>query len=129
MVATSSERSVFAVDIGSTLLNRKTKLSAFAWARLGICPAEPMCSSQDPDLLVDRLAQDLNRNCSVALGFEAPLYIPVPQLSSDLSRARPGEAQRAWSAPVGLSVAALCLHQAAWILRAVRARVDECALT
>ncbi len=129
MNTTDSERTVFAVDIGSTLVSKKTKTVAFAWARRSMFPPGPMCSSQEPDLLVERVAEDLNRNCSVALGFEAPLYIPIPRLSSDLSRARPGEGSRAWSAPAGLSVASLCLHQASWILREVRTRVKQCAIT
>ena len=90
-MADDAERVVVVVDVGSTLPGRKTKTSAFAWARKGIRPAEEMCSSQSRDLLLKRLRQDLRLRRSVALGFEAPLFIPIPKLSSSLSRARSGE--------------------------------------
>ena len=88
-----------------------------------------MCSSQNPDLLVQKIAEDLSLDRSVALGFEAPLYIPIPKLSSALSRARPGENSRAWSAHAGLSVASLGIHQAAWILREIRVKFEHCRVT
>jgi hypothetical protein len=129
MKTSNAQRSVVTVDVGSTLLSERTKSRAFAWARVGLSPPIGMSSSQDPDLLVERLAEDLKNECSVALGFEAPLFIPIPQLSSSLSRSRSGEGPRAWSASAGLSVTSLCLHQAAWILREVRTQVTECAVT
>ena len=56
---------------------------------------------------------------SIALGFEAPLFIPVPNASSDLSRGRKNEGSPSWAAPPGLTVASLGLHQAAWLLRSI----------
>jgi hypothetical protein len=56
----------------------------------------------------------------VALGFEAPLFIPVPTDAASLCRGRTSEGSRSFAAPAGLAVAALGLHQAAWVLSALR---------
>jgi hypothetical protein len=70
--------------------------------------------------LVECLKQDLKEGCSIALGFESPLFIPVPILASQLSKSREGDSSRSWSAPAGASVATLGLHQATWILKEIR---------
>lgn len=108
-------RAVYAVDVGST----RSSPPRFAWARTEpeAASAVPTCS--DISALVRRLERDLRSGCSVALGFEAPLFIPVPENVNDLSRCRIGEENRAWSASAGSTVAMLGAHQAAWILRAL----------
>jgi hypothetical protein len=105
---------IYAVDIGSTL--PRPKGSSFAWAMLRTREGIPEAST-DPRALVDSLAADLRAGRSVALGLEAPLFIPVPEDVSRLSRARTGESNRSWSAPAGGYVATLAAHQAAWLLR------------
>jgi hypothetical protein len=112
-----THRSIYAVDIGSTRLSRNST-RAFAWACVGKVPLEQgvRCSS-DIDRLAKEIEQDLREGYSVALGFEAPLFIPVPMESERLSRGRDGDGDRAWAAPAGASVATLGLHQSAWLLR------------
>jgi hypothetical protein len=67
------------------------------------------------------LARDLDDGLSVALGFEAPLFIPVPLDANNLCRGRATEGSRSFAAPAGLAVTTLGLHQAAWILSTLRA--------
>lgn len=112
-----SNRSIYAVDVGSTQPNRSGK-QAFAWASVGKTPLENgvRCSS-DINILAEEIEKDLLTGYSVALGFEAPLFIPVPTDSGRLSRGRDGDGDRAWAAPAGASVATLGLHQSAWLLR------------
>lgn len=106
-------RRVYAVDVGSTLQDR------FAWARVDPEEPEEIVGSSSIELLSEWLIADLQKCHSVALGFEAPLFIPVPAGASRLSKGRVGEGNRPWSAPPGLAVTSLGLHQAAWILRSV----------
>jgi len=56
---------------------------------------------------------------SIALGFESPLFMPVPAGSAGLNRGRQGEGNRSMFAPAGASVTTLGVHEAAWILRAI----------
>ena len=109
----SSPRRIYAVDVGSTLKE------SFAWVRVN--PERPggRIGSRSIERLVEQLVADLRESRSVALGFEAPLFIPVPIAAARLSRGRDNEGSPPWSASVGLTVTSLGLHQAAWILRHV----------
>lgn len=113
------DRRIYAVDIGSTR-SEPGRSSNFAWARVD--PATPalVAASSDIEGLAKSVVADLVAHRHVALGFEAPLFMPVPDLASDLSRGRAHEGSRSFAAPAGLAVAALGVHQAAWILRQVR---------
>lgn len=114
---------IYAVDIGSTISG------AFAWAKVprrGDVPA----AGEDPEALVHSVTADLNAGQSVAIGLEAPLFIPVPHAVNLLSRRRKGESNRPWSAIVGGYVATLALHQVAWLLVRLRESCSAmCALT
>ena len=109
---------VYAVDVGSTRSGR------FAWARtVGAGTRWRVEGNASIESLVDCLVADLELSASVALGFEAPMYIPVPVDAASLSRARACEGSRAWCAPVGLTVSALSLHQMSWVLKSVASRL------
>lgn len=114
LAAINPIRRIYAVDIGSTL-----KRQAFAWAATVPGPSE-VIGSTSIQTLVDAISADLQRGLSVALGLEAPLFIPVPEEHGNLSRGRNGERDRSCMAPAGGYVTTLALHQAAWILREIR---------
>jgi len=69
--------------------------------------------------LVQLLAEDLLADRSVALGFEAPLFVPLPATAADLGRARDGGRNRPWSAGAGAAVTAYAAQQVAWVLNAL----------
>jgi hypothetical protein len=82
------------------------------------------------DKLVQQLESDIRQGCSIALGFEAPLFIPVPEDWKDLSKGREGEGDRSFASQVGLTVCALGIHQSAWILRSLYESLSrECDFT
>jgi hypothetical protein len=81
--------------------------------------------SHDIEMLVQHLVDDMKRGTSIAIGFEAPLFIPIPTDAANLSKARSGEGDRAFAAPAGLSVTTLALHQTAWLLGRLRAQIPE----
>lgn len=118
-------RIIYAVDIGSTRCEAG-QTPNFAWARVD--PADPrsVVGSSDINKLADRIVRDLQARQSVALGFEAPLFIPVPVESSALCYGRKNEGNRSFAAPVGLAVTTLGLHQVAWILSRI---ADSCGDT
>jgi len=60
---------------------------------------------------------------SVALGFECPLFVPIPEREIDLGKSRIGEGNRAWSAGAGAGSLATGLVQVAWVLQRIRASV------
>ncbi len=112
------KRVIYTCDIGSTRHSKKKGAPAFAWARL--LPNEGIKlvqGSSDIQLLIRRLELDIKEGYNVALGFEAPLFIPIPEDSKDLSKGRDGDGNRSFAAPVGLSVCTLGIHQSAWILK------------
>lgn len=77
--------------------------------------------------LATAIAADLRGGRSVALGFEAPLTIPVPEDHRRLSYGRSNEGNRSFAAPTGLAVTTLCLHQSAWLLAELRRQLGPAA--
>ena len=129
-----SKRLIYACDIGSTLIQKRGCNPAFGWVRLN--PDEGTKSiwgSSDIQKLVEHLQLDIGEGYSVSLGFEAPLFIPVPDNSTDLSRrreGREGDGDHPWSAPSGACVATLGIHQSAWILKRLHeSSFDKCEIT
>jgi hypothetical protein len=99
-----SKAMIYAIDTGSTIPRRNT--TAYAWCAVddaGVPDKPGHCPSE----LVSRIASDIHRGESVALGIEAPQFIPVPTDRARLSLARTAEGNRSWSAPTGGHVAAL----------------------
>src|ERR1700686_2387506 len=111
-------RAIYAVDVGSTRCDKGQEPN-FAWARVDPDIANSVIASCDIQHLANRVIGDLQCHRSVALGFEAPLFIPVPIDARTLCHGRENEGGRSFAAPAGLAVTTLGLHQAAWILRTI----------
>jgi len=71
------------------------------------------------------LAEDLNAGRSVALGFEAPMFIPRPFTADRLSRGRVGEGRWPWSGGPGTSVLASGIQQSTYLLSTLRVNVER----
>lgn len=108
---------VYCADVGSIPKGN------FGWAR----------SEQSGDLelhhgsteiaeLVEAVAADLRAGTPVALGFECPLFVPVPEEAMLLGTRRNGE-PIAFSASAGAGALVTGLVQVAWALREIRQRV------
>jgi len=111
---------VFCADVGSV------KSGNFGWAQSEADAA----SVADPDTsrpadLAAAVVRELRYGSPVALGFECPLFVPVPSLDTALGAARSGEGNRAWSAGAGSGALATGLVQVAWVLAAIRARCPK----
>jgi hypothetical protein len=117
-VVIESKRLIYSCDIGSTLIQKKRSSPAFGWVRLNPDEGTKLIwGSSDIIKLVRQLRLDIEEGYSISLGFESPLFIPVPDNSVDLSKRREGESDRSWSAQAGAYVATLGIHQSAWILK------------
>lgn len=77
------------------------------------------------DTLASAVVSDLRNGIKVALGFECPLFVPVPNNSMDLGRARGGEGSRPWSAGAGTGALTTGLVQMAWLLRELRRAIPD----
>ena len=75
--------------------------------------------------LVQVIGEDLLANRSVALGFEAPLFVPLPVAADHLGKGRVGEGNRPWSAASGAAVMAYAAQQVVWVLTALSHRTRE----
>src|SRR4051812_32847804 len=112
---------VFCADVGSVSTGN------FGWAR-----SEPRDGtvvehdSSSPAGLADAVASELEQRRPVALGFECPLFVPVPAAATALGAGRNGEGDRAWSAGAGTGALATGVVQAAWVLDVIKQRaVDQ----
>lgn len=108
--------SIYCADIGSVALNR------FGWAAHRAPDNARMMSGSIADL-VGEVAKDLSAGLSVALGFECPLFVPLPDDPVRLTRARAGEGNRPWSAGAGAGALATGLTETTWILTRLRERL------
>jgi len=114
---------VFCADVGSV------KAGNFGWAR-----SEPEAhavaehESSSPEALASAVVDELQADRPVALGFECPLFVPVPVTALSLGASRVGEGNRAWSAGAGTGALATGLVQAAWVLAAIRTHCPDEAL-
>ena len=75
--------------------------------------------------LVDEIAVSLNKAANVALGFECPLWVPIRHQPEELTSARCGDGNRAWSAVAGATSLAVGLAQCAWILQEIRNKAQD----
>lgn len=126
------ETRVIAVDVGSVLTN-------FAWAGLDL-PGRRLVSGGGarPDEAAVSVLAALTSGIRVALGFEAPLVLPVSPVDQvdgwkTLGKARQGETvdgrSRPWSAGAGSGALATGLMQMAWVLERVGSELPGMACT
>lgn len=78
----------------------------------------------DLDAFVGEFAK-LALGSPVALGFEAPLFIPIGRLTADLTKQRYGENGRPWSAGAGAAVTTLGLAVVTQVLSQLRTRLPN----
>lgn len=110
---------VYCADVGSI------KQGNFGWARADVperAVEEERGGATEIAELVNALERDLTAGAPVALGFECPLFVPVPDEPQRLGAARAGEGSRSFSAGAGTGALVTGLVQAAWILRELRKR-------
>ncbi len=112
---------VFCADIGSIARGR------FAWAqRFPGSDGEELHRPKCIEALATSVVHALRDGEPVALGFEAPLFIPVPENPDRLGKARPCDAPSpAWSSSVGASVLATAMAQIPWTLRFIHERLPD----
>lgn len=112
---------IYAADIGSV------KGDNFGWFRRSANSFDAAARShgRHPADLVAEMVEDFERGAPVALGFECPLWVDLPEAAEDLTRGRDGEGVRPWSAGAGCGALATGLVQTAWILRELRAAAPE----
>ncbi len=108
---------IYCADIGSV------EKGNFAWARMNCVEAPTPEVGQDISNFADKIADDLNSNHPVALGFECPLFIPVPDDPKRLTSSRDGEDGRSWSAPAGACSLATGLSETVWVLTRIQRKI------
>jgi len=117
-VRTMERLRVFCADIGSVSTGR------FGWAAAN-ADGEMRESGSDICELARRVASHLNSGAPTAVGFECPLFVPLREEPSRLTKARKGDGSRAWSAGAGTGALATGLVEVSWILREVRRELSR----
>jgi hypothetical protein len=115
---------VFCADIGSIAQEH------FAWARrIPSSDDEEVHTPGNIESLARAVVYQLKQEHPVALGFEMPLFVPVPVESSRLGKARPCDVNApSWSSGPGGAVLATGLAQVPWLMRYIREQVPDAAL-
>lgn len=97
-------------DIGSI------KNHNFGWA---VVHGDTQRGGKEIGGLVDEVVGSLAAGVKVALGFECPLWVPVPDDPTGLTAGRAVDGNKPWSAGAGGSALATGLTETAWILREI----------
>lgn len=105
---------VWCADIGSI------KNKRFGWCRANLGLNESFDCGVSIEDFATGIARDLTNGHSVALGFECPLFVPISDNPQNLTSARAGEGDRAWSAGAGCGALATGLTETVWILSKVK---------
>lgn len=106
---------VWSVDIGSVLHHH------LGWCRA--VTAQNFQTGTEIIELANGVARDLSVGRQVALGLECPLFVPITKNPLDLTKARPGEKDRPWSAGAGSGALATGLTECVWIFEKIREQV------
>lgn len=112
---------IYVADVGSVAKGK------FGWASSDDAKEvfELSLERSQPDALVARIAAHLNEGRQVALGWECPLFVPLPDESKLLGKARQGECQaatgnRPFTAGAGASLLATGIQSLAWVLKRIK---------
>ena len=114
----AGEMTICCADIGSVGRGH------FGWAGLSTGPDAAPRSGADISALSDFVSEELTAGRKVTLGFECPLWVPIADQPSGLTRGREGEGNRAWSASGGANSLVTGLTEVAWILDRIRRATD-----
>ncbi len=114
----TSTYGVVCADIGSVAKG------SFGWAA-SLDPDREVLEGSDIAEMCRTVANALNGGRKVALGFECPLFVPIPDNPAHLTSKRPGEGSRPWSAGGGLGALATGLTEIPWILLTMRAQLSS----
>jgi hypothetical protein len=111
---------VVVIDVGSP------KAGKLGWAyQNGDAPIE---TGKDLDAIADRIGVAL-KDSSVALGFEAPLFVPFRSDVMSITGARVGEGNRPWSAGAGTAVTSTALVVVPYTLARIRKQAPNAHAT
>ncbi len=112
----TEELQVFCADVGSLARDN------FGWARRIAAETDVVAHAPSSiESFADAAAAELRQGRPVALGFEMPLFVPVPEPIAELGRARPCDSGApSWNSPVGSNVLTTGLPQVAWVLARLR---------
>lgn len=111
---------LYCADIGSVAKGN------FGWARLAVDDSGVSnipSTGLDIHDFANNLVSDFTDGHRVALGFECPLFVPVPEMPEMLTSGRAGENNRPWSAGAGAASLATGLTETVWVLDRIRRSV------
>ncbi|WP_313472344.1 hypothetical protein [Brevundimonas sp.] len=106
------------IDVGSP------KGGKLGWAILA--PNTDPVLGKDLDVFIDAMTA-LGANWPLAIGFEAPLFIPTPAEALKILSGRKGEGSRPWSAGAGAAVTTAALAVVTYTLSGLRRGLGQAA--
>lgn len=104
------------IDVGSP------KGGKLGWAILA--PNTDPVLGKDLDVFIDAMTA-LGANWPLAIGFEAPLFIPTPAEALKVLSGRKGEGSRPWSAGAGAAVTTAALAVVTYTLAGLRRGLSQ----
>jgi hypothetical protein len=113
-LSTGQDVCIGVIDVGSP------KSGNLGWA---IRKGEQKSHGDDFDEFIAEFAKQCD-GCPAALGFEAPLFVPIRDKAHELTNARKGEGGRPWSASAGATVLTVALPVVTYTLSKLCTRIE-----
>lgn len=120
---------VYVADAGSVANGN------FGWARGdGASRDAPPLEDDDIERMVEAMLRDLRSGMGIALGFECPLFLPVPVTAYALGKARAGECtketgNKPFTGSAGACATVTGVVELAWLLRRIHQESPTCVGT
>ncbi|WP_312136496.1 hypothetical protein [Brevundimonas sp.] len=120
MIPVRADIVIGVIDVGSP------KSGKLGWAIM--VPNTPPVLGKDLDTFIDTMSM-LGADWPLAIGFEAPLFIPLQQEALKILSARKGEGSRPWSAGAGAAVTTAALAVMTYTLAGLRKGLTRATAT
>lgn len=114
-LSTGQDVCIGVIDVGSP------KSGNLGWA---IRKGKLKSHGGDLDEFIAEFARQCD-GCPAALGFEAPLFVPIRDKALELTKARKGEGSRPWSASAGATVLTVALPVVTYTLSKLRTKIGS----
>jgi len=108
---------IYAADIGSIKANK------FGWNCIDM---NQVTSFSDSSIInfANHMTDDLSRGKKICVGFECPLFLNLPDDPIELTSARLGEGDRAWSASAGSCALSTGLAEVMWVFNQMASTIE-----
>lgn len=113
---------VICVDVGRYSDEERRNNFGWAYRKFSVNNIQTGTSIYE---LIEIIAEIISNNSKLCLGFECPLWLPLSEDPSNLTKKRAQEGNRPWSAAAGACAMSVGIVQASWIFSKIKEKLPN----